>query len=164
VKPRPAAIQECAYAVRGSLIMLGACSMSFQQLIERWQAAIQVSGDLVNSELEDALTTNLEFLRMPFDASMNVIHRLPLSQRLRETTGRLCSDPHDKIYALLSLIDEEEEKQLRPDYRKPFMDLMLEVLEVLRGHDHCDETRGPDLLSKFKLEPCVTTALTGGKT
>jgi ankyrin repeat protein len=156
-------IQECAYAASEPLIMLGACSMTFQQLIERWQSAVRVSGDLINSNLEDALTKNLKFLQMPFDASVNLAHRLPLSQRLRETTGRHCSDPHDKIYALLSLIDEEEEKQLIPDYRKPFMDLMLEVLEVLRGHDHWDETRDSDLLGQFKVETCVTTALTGGR-
>jgi ankyrin repeat protein len=161
-------MQECAYAAREPVIMLGACSMSFQQLIERWQSAIRVSGDLINSELEDALTTNLEFLRKPFDAwkvqMVGGTHRLSLSQRLRETTGRHCSDPHDKIYALLSLIDEDEEKQLRPDYRKPIMDLMIEVSEVLRGHDHWDETRDCDLLSHFELEPCVNTALTRGKT
>jgi ankyrin repeat protein len=160
-------IQECAYAAKEPFIMLGACSMSFGRLIERWQSAIRVSGDLINSELEDTLTTNLEFLRMPFDAwkvqLVGGTHRLPLSQRLRETTGRHCSDPHDKIYALLSLIDENEEQQLRPDYRKPFMDLMLEVSEVLRGYDHWDETRDCDLLSHFELEPCVNTALARGK-
>jgi ankyrin repeat protein len=161
-------IQECAYAAREPVIMLGACRMSFQQLIEQWQSAIRVSSDLISPDLGDTLTTNLEFLRMPFDAwkvqMVDGTHRVPLLQRLRETIGRRCSDPHDKIYALLSLIDEDEEKRLRPDYQKPFMDLMLEVSEVLRGHEHWDETRDCDLLDHFGLEPCLNTALTDGHT
>jgi hypothetical protein len=161
-------IQECAYAAREPVIMIGACSIAFEKLIKRWETVIRVPDDPVNQELEDTLATSLEYLRMPFDAwqvqMLGGTHRLPLSRRLRETTGRLCSDPHDKIYALLSLIDEDEEKQLRPDYRKSFMDLMFEVSAVLRRHGHWDETRDRDLLSHFKLKPCVNTAMTRGRT
>jgi ankyrin repeat protein len=160
-------IQECAYATREPVIMIGACSMTFAKLIKRWQSVIRGPEDSVNSEVDDALATSLESLRMPFDAwekqMVDGTHRLPLSQRLRETSGRHCSDPHDKIYALLSLIDEDEERQLRPDYRKPFRDLVLEVSEVLRGHDNLDETRDCDLIGLFELESCVETALTSGK-
>ena len=55
-----------------------------------------------------------------------------------------CTDPHDRIYALLSLIDKNEAKQLRPGYRKPFPELVLEVAKVLRQSPYWDEWRDSD--------------------
>ena len=68
-------------------------------------------------------------------------------QRLRETRGRQCAVPHDRIYALLSLISEQEAKRLQPDYRKPYLELVLNVKDMVKNTNYSDEELFNDLCS-----------------
>ena len=160
-------VQECAYAKECPVVMFGAQTMSFEELIERWQPAIRL-GSRFGNEQRRVLNDNFQFLRAPFDIwtkqKEGNRHRLPLSQRVQEMAGRKCTDPRDRIYALLSLIDENEAEQLRPDYRKPFPELLLEVAGVLRASPRWDEGRDSNLFSLLDPDSLVSTALFGERT
>ena len=158
-------VQECAHAEKCPVVMIGAHSMSYERLIERWDSAIRLVDQSQGNMLKgNILKANLEFLRTPFNVwtaqKEENKHRLPLAQRLRETVGRECAEPHDRVYALLSLNDENEAKQLRPDYQKPYLELALEVVEVLRRSPWWDERRDSDLFRL--LDPVLRSTVFPG--
>lgn len=143
-------VQECAYASQCPIVMLGALTMSLKNFVDQWHT---IARSQRKPKRQSILLANLGYLRVPFDAwneQQNVgRHRLPLLRRLRETAGRQCRDPHDKVYAILSLVNENEARKIRPDYRKPFPELLAEVEEVLRQHLCVDNRLDRDL---FDLE------------
>ncbi|KAF5687273.1 oleate-activated transcription factor 1 [Fusarium circinatum] len=50
-------------------------------------------------------------------------HRLWTVQEAIMANARLCSDPHDKIYALLAILPPRLASQIRPDYEQPVVEL-----------------------------------------
>lgn len=154
-------LQEFAYAKDCPNVMLGAHLMSFERLIERWHAVTLLDRELEVEQLR-MLAATFKLLRTPFDiwtAQKDYEHRRPLLQRLQETAGRKCTDPRDRIYALLSLINESDAKQLRPDYRKPYQELVLEVAEVLRQSPSWNERHDNGVFAVLRPDAVVRTIL-----
>ncbi|KAK6856154.1 HET-domain-containing protein [Apiospora arundinis] len=54
-------------------------------------------------------------------------HRYRFGQILSKFMSRHCSDPHDKVYALLGFADQNEASLINPDYAKPVAKLYEEV-------------------------------------
>lgn len=130
-------VQECAYAQACPLLMIDDDQISMRAFIRILDDRLAHSNSLGNtlSGRPGSLSANLELLRMPFEAWMTGTernrHRMPLVERLRQTSGRECKDPRDRIYALLGLIDEVEARLIKPDYRKSYPDLLLDVAQAL---------------------------------
>ncbi|KAF1825743.1 HET-domain-containing protein, partial [Dissoconium aciculare CBS 342.82] len=132
-------VQECVYAERCPVVMLGDHTMSLDSWIQTWTASYRSwrtrDGDSLNRT--KILQDNLVFLRMPYDAwkthTEDNIQRLPLLLRLRQTAERQCKVPHDRIYAILSIVDHREARWIPPDYRKSYSTLRTEVNKILRS-------------------------------
>ncbi|KAL9596024.1 MAG: hypothetical protein Q9219_006075 [cf. Caloplaca sp. 3 TL-2023] len=71
---------------------------------------------------------------------------LPLSSILEPTKIAQCSDPRDRVYAVLSLMREEDRLGLQPDYHKSVSDVFQDVVVKdfsIRGNasllTHCEQ-------------------------
>ncbi|KAL2037799.1 hypothetical protein N7G274_009524 [Stereocaulon virgatum] len=76
-------------------------------------------------------------------------YRLTLKGALYDTRHCVCSDPRDRIYAILSLVSEHQKRGLVPDYSKTteevFQDVILhefENLGFLSLLTHCEMRKG----------------------
>lgn len=121
-------IQECAYAGSCPTVLLPDASISLGDLLGRWAVVIE-------SRSDDSLVRAFRMLQLPYNIwkaqyETNA-HRLPLRTRLQETFDLQCSDPHDRIYAILNLVDEAEIETVVPDYRKPIGMLKREMEAIL---------------------------------
>ncbi|KAE9374144.1 HET-domain-containing protein, partial [Stipitochalara longipes BDJ] len=94
----------------------------------RW--SIQSGSSVLSDISRRAVSDGLLFTRLvtqfePFTESSTVSKRSPSEigflfiALLRCQSFRVCSDPRDKIYSILSLIDTSFSKVLLPDYSKP---------------------------------------------
>jgi hypothetical protein len=110
------------------------------------------------------LQDNLVFLRMPYDAwkmhTEDNIQRLPLLLRLRQTAERQCKVPHDRIYAILSIVDHREARWIPPDYRKSYSTLRTEVNKILRSSPQWDEKNDRHLLGTEPDQEGVSSTTT----
>jgi hypothetical protein len=72
----------------------------------------------------------------------------PLSDLLHETKDSSCSDPRDKVYALLSFLDQDIQSRIIPNYnmsaQEVYEDVLLQHFEI--GHRD-----GPRLLSTVEI-------------
>lgn len=138
-------VQECAYAKECPIVMFGTRSMKLDEFLHRWYS----SG--AADDGKGGLTYDFRCCRFPYDAwsqqSKENRHRFPLLQRIRETRGRECALPHDRVYALLGLINEDDARQLLPDYRRPYLELVLTVKVMLRNTDCSEDELFNDLCS-----------------
>jgi hypothetical protein len=141
-------LQECAYARACPMVMLGPLTMTLGELITRWSASpsntwrapSHVPGHWPPSRTKRLLTENLSLIRAVYSiwqpSQQNEFplqhepHRLSLLERLHETPLRHHTSPHDRIYALLSLISTSDARHFRPDYRRPFPELWLQAIHI----------------------------------
>lgn len=106
---------------------------------------IQLSPELPN--FRECLGTALKLTYKDLHASLRSL--------LAITEDSLCSDPRDRIYALLSLTDQRTRKHIVPDYNKSAGDLYKEVTQYIIG-----ERRSLNILiqcSLFKNQPGLET-------
>lgn len=80
--------------------------------------------------------TAKEFSTFSTISSAGVTFREPrdtshLSFLLRSTVDLHASDPHDAIYAVLGLADDETKQAVRVDYGMPFIDLYADITQIL---------------------------------
>lgn len=129
-------LQECAYARACPVVSLGRGRVPLQQFIARWEAVVAEALSKSERQRQWILKHNLEYLRTPYQAwkaqTETGRHRMPLLQRLRETAGRGCTVRLDRIYSILSLVDEAEADEVIPDYRRPYSEVLLEVEGIVR--------------------------------
>lgn len=155
-------LQETAYSKKCPTLMLGAQILSFERLNERWNGVIQ-SNDELDEKQRTILEDNLEYLRFAFsmwtEQTENHGHRLSLWQRLGQTAGRQCSDARDRIYALLSLVNEDEAKHLPPNYRKPYSELVVEVADILDRSISLEPRACCTLVRLLRPDPLIAMTL-----
>ncbi|KAF1819125.1 ankyrin [Dissoconium aciculare CBS 342.82] len=117
----------------------------------------------INEETCVAMRSALKYLRVPYQAwraqQSGMNHRLPLLVRLRECAEHECSDFHDRIYALLNLIDENEAEKLQPDYRITLPELFEQVKNVVSSCAEWNPQRDSTITSHgmFPLKPAKGT-------
>jgi ankyrin repeat protein len=76
--------------------------------------------------------------------------RLPLLIRLRQTARHQYSVAHDRNFAILSLVNEEEVKKIKPDYRQPYSSLRSTVGVLLQRSVGWNADRDKYLLANPK--------------
>ncbi|SMR45416.1 unnamed protein product [Zymoseptoria tritici ST99CH_3D1] len=156
-------VQECAYARECPVLMIDDERVSMNDFITSLdhEMALERSLEDTLTARNEALSNNIELLRMPFEvwktANDENKHCMPLLERLRQTSGRECKDPRDRIYALLGLIDSSEARCIVPDYRKPYSELLLEVAEVLDHYPYSNAGCGSALYELIENEGLMRT-------
>lgn len=126
-------VQECTYASSCPVVMWSDEQISMSSLLEIWNVMME-SRDYVGATIGQYAAFQRFHLSWKDQSERNNPRR-PLIDTLRETKDLQCRDPHDKIYALLNLIPEEEAAGLSADYRRPLSRLLEEVTwRMLKTH------------------------------
>jgi hypothetical protein len=67
---------------------------------------------------------------------------------LRSQSKRICQDPKDKVYSILSMVDERFSKSLSPEYSKSAISIHVAALKA-----YIDVSKRLDILEMDKEEP-----------
>lgn len=81
-------------------------------------------------------------------ASCPMTRKLPLRALLHKTKDSKCFDPRDRIFALLSFLDEDMQSRIVPDYKKSAPEIYHEIMLQHFAIDHIDGLR---LLSMVEM-------------
>lgn len=157
-------IQECAYAKACPVVMMGDKTMTLEALVGHWHAVNELvlrTVDPKNNDepkrLIEKLLTNLEFLEMPLQAwqaqSENNGRKPSLLQLLKDTAGRQYTMPHDRVYALLSLIDEHEAARIVPDYSVSYDVVVANIATIYQKSEAWIVAGGSTLLLRDQRTP-----------
>lgn len=124
-------VQECAYSQKCPIVMLGCLEIDLRELVNRWRIAVQSCDSVEHHRRYWLLNESLPFLEGLCKTWQTSDHRRSLAERLEENSRRQCSNSRDRVYALLSLVDEAEASQVAPDYRITPHDLQLRLNKVI---------------------------------
>ncbi len=112
------------------------CGHSYTNLYDLFEALAkyllyldQASGDIVDAELWDLLTwrTNLLLSRERFlkEKELQLMHLMEVA---RDTK---CTDPRDRIFALLGLMGQDEKRRITCDYRSSPCEVFCNAIRVM---------------------------------
>ncbi|QIW97862.1 hypothetical protein AMS68_003380 [Peltaster fructicola] len=140
-------VQECAYAKTSPVVMLRPTELTtLGELVHR----LSVVASEAKGVASETLNSMLASLQVPFDAwdaqRLAQTHRIPLSKRLSQTKSLQCSVPHDRLYAILSLAEEDEVSTIVPDYNKSYSQMAMEANRRIKEYEGWDDFSDQDLL------------------
>jgi hypothetical protein len=149
-------VQECAYAEKCPVVSLAQKEISLQDFVERWTAIVQrYQRAYDHLHRRTSLQENLHFVQQLLDVwkeRNDAIVRLPLLTRLRQTAKREYTIPHDRVYAILSLVDEEEGRAIVPDYRRSYSSLRATVEALVRRSPDWNADQDDALLTDANMD------------
>jgi hypothetical protein len=127
-------IQEIVLAKRGT-VLLDPFSFPLSILedhIKQWR-------DVQNDHRNTTIMADPRLSQLRTNVSLRLDHRagrkFELAYLLCKTCGHSCTDLRDKVYSLLGLLSDSDQRQLVPDYCKTAIEVMMDVAQVtlLRG-------------------------------
>ncbi|PPJ51861.1 hypothetical protein CBER1_09582 [Cercospora berteroae] len=141
-------LQETLYAASQPVFLLGTSKVLMSELLAGWRCALDPSVPDILPDLHrsaDRIQKDTKLLREGFeqvsklyaawvDQSSTGIVRKSLIDWIRLTVGRKCTEPVDRVYALLNIIPEREARHFHPDYRKAPPPVFNEVIHYHLFH------------------------------
>lgn len=166
-------LQETLYAASEPVVLLESCKISMSQLLDSWQPIFDTAfmdqatppywlRDLDAKGVRDARKA-FDQMRQLRDAwveqSTTGIVRKPLIVWIRLTAGRQCTQPVDRIYALLNIIPDKEADYFQPDYYKASKTLFDQVIHYHLFHTSWNLAALQQLVEDLHGRPAAPCAI-----
>lgn len=121
-------LQECIYSENCPIVMLGPRALSLADFLKSYEKAVTWSPS-------KGLRNNYQLVERLYTAWYESVtfnqHRQPMVRRLRDTTNLQCTDPRDRIFALLNVTSQKEADLIKVDYGKSIPEIGRQVVAAL---------------------------------
>lgn len=111
---------------------------------------LKILGEVFEEKRQNSLV-----MRLWREREHRTFSNASLAKVIREMHGTNCSQPNDKVFALLSLVGEER-AQLSSTYQTPPLDLLLEVLKISCGNQEFVEEGVMGFANYLRLQLGIT--------